>query len=176
MIMGGVGQSDSPGNEQRDYWSTAASDSPGSRNLAGIQDPVIDELIELVIEAPTREELIARTKALDRVLLWGHYVIPAWHLQNDRILFWNKFSYPPVFPKNGTSRTYWWYDEQKATALAALLPDSRVTLADEQEGAQPFDNRKLLGLSFFLFLIVAAWFAFRVGGSSRNERRAVIES
>ena len=117
MVSLGWGQSDSPGNEQREYWSSAAADQPGSRNYAGIKDPVIDELIELVIQAPDRESLVARTRALDRVLLAGHYVIPAWHLSADRLLYWDKFSRPEVTPKNGTSISYWWYDEAKAAAL-----------------------------------------------------------
>lgn len=175
MISGGWGQSDSPGNEQRDYWSSAAADSPGSRNLAGIEDPVIDELIELVIQAPSREELIYRTRALDRVLLWGHYVIPAWHLQSDRILYWDKFAFPQEPPKNGTSLTYWWFDEDKAAALAAAMPGGRVSTDESGEQVIGFDPRKLLGLSFFVVLIAAAWFALRVGGRRRDDPTAVIE-
>src|SRR5690606_28275229 len=76
MIVGGWPQSLSPGNEQRDFWSSAAAKEPGSRNTAGIMDPVIDELVELVIAAPTRESLVARTRALDRVLLWHFFVVP----------------------------------------------------------------------------------------------------
>ena len=79
MIVTGWGQSDSPGNEQRSYWSSAAADTEGGRNYPGIKDPVVDELIELVISAPSRKSLVARTRALDRVLLWGYYVIPNWH-------------------------------------------------------------------------------------------------
>ncbi len=119
MISLGWGQSDSPGNEQRMYWSTAAADAPGAQNYAGIRNPVIDELIELVITAPTRESLVARTRALDRVLLWGHYVVPAWHSRVDRVLFWDKFSRPEVTPKNGTSTDYWWFDAVKAARLDA---------------------------------------------------------
>ena len=65
--------------------------SPGSRNLAGIKDPVVDELIDLVIQAPDRASLVARTRALDRVLLWGHYVIPHWHIRAFRVAYWDKF-------------------------------------------------------------------------------------
>ena len=174
MISGGWGQSDSPGNEQGDYWSTAAADAPGSRNHVGIKDPVVDELIELVIQAPSREELIFRTRALDRVLLWGHYVIPAWHLQSDRILYWDKFAYPPEPPKNGTSTDLWWVDEAKLAALADRSPNGTVDGSGEQTAS--FDPRKLLGLSFFVVLLLAAWFSLRVGGSRRNDPTAVIES
>ena len=117
MILSGVGQSESPGNEQRDFWSSAAAESPAARNFAGIKNPVVDELIDLIIAAPTRESLVARTRALDRVLLNGHYVIPNWHLKTDRILSWDKFSRPSVIPNRGTSTDYWWIDEAKALTL-----------------------------------------------------------
>ena len=86
IIVSGWGQSDSPGNEQLAYWSTLAADTPRSANYAGIKDPVVDQLIELLIKAPTRESLIHRTRALDRVLLAGHYLVPAWHLKSDRLI------------------------------------------------------------------------------------------
>jgi microcin C transport system substrate-binding protein len=105
VFISGWGQSDSPGNEQRNFWSSAAADSPAARN------------IELVITAPTRESLVARTRALDRVLLWGHYVIPNWHLRVDRILYWDKFSRPEITPDRGTGIDFWWFDEAKARAL-----------------------------------------------------------
>ena len=117
MIVNTWGQSNSPGNEQRDFWSSTAAEQPGSRNYAGIKDPVVDELIDLVISAPTREALVARTRALDRVLLAGHYVIPQWHSPVDRFAFWDKFGYPPQPPTNGTSPDYWWWDEDKSRRL-----------------------------------------------------------
>ncbi|MDH3603018.1 MAG: ABC transporter substrate-binding protein, partial [Candidatus Tectomicrobia bacterium] len=119
MIIGVWRQSESPGNEQRDFWSTAAAASPAARNYAGIQEPVIDEIIELVIQAPSRASLVARTRALDRVLLHGHYVIPNWHLRFQRILFWDKFSRPDKPAKSGTSISLWWYDAEKAARLHA---------------------------------------------------------
>ena len=73
------GESLSPGNEQRDHWTSKEASVPGSRNYAGIRDPVVDKLVDLVIQAPDRPSLMARTRALDRVLLWGFYVIPQWH-------------------------------------------------------------------------------------------------
>lgn len=122
MVSGLWGQSDSPGNEQREFWGSVAADQPGSRNTIGIKDPVIDALIELIIQAPSRESLIARCRALDRVLLWGHYVVPNWHSRADRILYWDKFSRPEVTPLQGTSTSYWWYDQEKAARLAARGP------------------------------------------------------
>jgi microcin C transport system substrate-binding protein len=128
MIVSGIGQSLSPGNEQRDFWSSASADIPGSRNTIGIKDPVIDELIELVIAAPTRESLIARTRALDRVLLWGHYVIPHWHIQADRVVYWNKFGHPETPPKYGLAMiNTWWIDEEKE----AVLPEPEEIQTDE---------------------------------------------
>ena len=110
----------SPGNEQRDYWTTASADDPGSGNLAGIRDPVVDELVELLIQAPDREALVATTRALDRVLLWGHYVIPQWHIRSFRLVYWNKFGRPGIRPKYGLGfPATWWIDEEKAAGLEA---------------------------------------------------------
>jgi len=108
VIVAGFGQSNSPGNEQREYWHSSKATQPGSRNLAGISDPIIDELIELVISAPDRESLIQRTRALDRVLLSGHYVIPNWFNPVDRIAYNHKLARPKVSPKSGVSIDTWW--------------------------------------------------------------------
>jgi microcin C transport system substrate-binding protein len=121
MAMLVWGQSESPGNEQRDFWGSRAADSPGSRNYIGIRDPVVDELIEGIIAAPDRESLLAQTRALDRVLLSGFYVIPAWYLSADRVLYWDKFSYPAVSPARGVQSDTWWFDEAKAARLAAEM-------------------------------------------------------
>lgn len=118
MMVNVWGQSLSPGNEQRNYWSSDAADIPGSQNLAGIADLVIDELVELVISAPDRDSLVARVRALDRALLWGHYVIPHWYSEYDRIVYWNKFGLPDAYTLRGTSIFDWWYDPDKAAALA----------------------------------------------------------
>jgi microcin C transport system substrate-binding protein len=117
MVVSVIAQGESPGNEQRNYWTSAAADSPAARNLAGIKDPVVDELVDMVITAPTRESLVSRTRALDRVLLHGHYVIPNWHLRSDRTLYWDKYSRPEVIPRRGTSTDYWWFDAAKAAKL-----------------------------------------------------------
>ena len=117
MIVGGAGQSESPGNEQRDFWGSEAADRPGSRNTIGIKDPVIDALVDKVIFAPDRASLVTATRALDRVLLWGHYVIPNWHLRYERLAYWNKFGKSRVTPKYGTDILAWWIDAEKAAAL-----------------------------------------------------------
>ncbi len=119
MIISGWGQSQSPGNEQRNYWSSEAATAPGSQNFVGISDPVIDELIELVISAPTRESLVQRTRALDRALLWGFYVIPQFHLAADRVAYWDKFGRPEKIPLLGEAANInaWWIDPEKEAAL-----------------------------------------------------------
>ena len=117
MLVAVWGQSETPGNEQREYWGSDAADSAGSRNLAGIKDPVVDELIELLVKSESREQLNVRTRALDRVLLWGHYVVPHWHIRADRVLYWDKFSRPATPVRSGVMTSRWWYDTQKAAAL-----------------------------------------------------------
>ena len=111
------GQSLSPGNEQRDFWGSAAADIKGSRNIVGIKNPAIDRLIELVIAAPDRESLVTRTRALDRALLWGHYVVPQWHSRVFRVVYWNIFDRPQQTPKYGLAVDTWWIDRAKLAAL-----------------------------------------------------------
>ncbi len=125
VIVLSVGQSLSPGNEQNNYWTTTAADTPGSRNLAGIKDPVVDALVETLIAAADRDSLIAAARALDRVLLWGHYVIPHWHIRYFRVAYWNKFARPAITPKYGLGFDSWWI----APALAAALADRETSAA-----------------------------------------------
>lgn len=117
MAIASWGQSDSPGNEQRDFWSSDAAGRQGSRNLVGIRDPVVDALIEKLIAAPDRARLVAATRALDRVLLWNHYVIPQWHIRFDRIAYWDKFGKPARSPRYGNDLMSWWVDAGKAASL-----------------------------------------------------------
>jgi microcin C transport system substrate-binding protein len=111
----------SPGNEQRDYWGSRAADIPGSRNLVGIKNTAVDKLIERVIYAKSREELVAATKALDRVLLWNHYVVPQWTYGKVRTARWDRYGRPDVLPKYGLGAfpNIWWWDEAKAAKLKA---------------------------------------------------------
>ena len=125
MIVGSFGQSLSPGNEQMSYWGSAAAERTGGRNWIGIKDPVIDKLIDLVIAAPDREALITRTRALDRVLLWNHYIIPQWHIQSFRVAFWDKFGRPAKSPKYGLGFDTWWVDTNKAKALSSKLTSTK---------------------------------------------------
>ncbi|MEO9873353.1 MAG: extracellular solute-binding protein [Anderseniella sp.] len=118
IIVGSWGQSLSPGNEQRDFWGSASADRNGSRNLVGIKDEAIDQLIDKVIFAKDRPGLIAATKALDRALLWNHYVVPMWHIPYDRIAYWNRFGKPDVQPDHSVGfPTTWWFDEARAAKV-----------------------------------------------------------
>lgn len=117
MIVQVWGQSLSPGNEQREFWGSRAADVQGSRNVVGIKDPAIDRLIDLVIAAPDRKSLVTRVHALDRVLLWNHFVIPHWHITYDRVAYWDKFGQPEVIPLQGVQMTTWWMQPEKAAVL-----------------------------------------------------------
>jgi microcin C transport system substrate-binding protein len=119
IIVATFPQSLSPGNEQRDYWGSEAADREGSRNLIGIKNPAVDKLIDKIILAKDREDLVAATRALDRVLLWNHYVVPQWHHPFDRIAIWDIFGRPSKLPSRNTSfLRVWWYDEAAAKKLA----------------------------------------------------------
>jgi microcin C transport system substrate-binding protein len=110
------GQSLSPGNEQRDYWGSQAADIAGSRNLVGIKNAGVDTLIDRIIFAKDRDELVAATKALDRVLLWSFYVVPQWTYGKERSARWDRFGRPDPLPKYGSSAfpTVWWWDAERA--------------------------------------------------------------
>ena len=117
VITMGWGQSLSPGNEQRDMWGSEAADRPGSQNVVGIKDAGIDALIEKVIYAKDRDELVAATRALDRVLLAHNYVVPQFTSVEDRTARWNRFSRPDNLPPRGAMfPTLWWFDADKAKA------------------------------------------------------------
>jgi microcin C transport system substrate-binding protein len=118
MITAVFGQSLSPGNEQREFWGSAAADLPGSRNLIGIRYPIVDELIGRIITAHSREDLIAACRALDRVLLWSHYVIPQWHNTVTRIAFWDKLDHPATWPRYGVDLFAWWVNAGEAAEIA----------------------------------------------------------
>jgi microcin C transport system substrate-binding protein len=109
-------QSLSPGNEQRNYWGSAAADQPGSENYIGIKNPAVDTLIDRVIFAKNRSELVAATRALDRVLLWNNYVVPLWTSAVARTARWDRFGRPDKLPEYGAAAfpTVWWWDADKA--------------------------------------------------------------
>jgi len=115
VIVGGWGQSLSPGNEQRDYFGSEAADREASRNYGGIKNPAVDALIERVIFAKDRDELIAATRALDRVLLWNQYVVPMWTIDYARTARWDRFGKPEKLPAYSYGfPEIWWYDKDRA--------------------------------------------------------------
>jgi len=117
MIYSGWIQSESPGNEQLTYWGSEAADEPGSRNYSGINDPVVDELIKIIIAAPDRAALVASSKALDRVLLHNHYNIPTYFAPFYSLAYWNKFEYPEISPSKSLTFETWWINPEKEAAL-----------------------------------------------------------
>ncbi len=117
MIINRWGISLSPGNEQAFYWGTQAAGEPGSRNYMGVEDPVVDALIEKVTGAADRQGLVDAMRALDRVLLAGHYLIPLYHLKNDRVAYWDRLGHPEVTPVYGFVLETWWQDPAKAARL-----------------------------------------------------------
>jgi len=129
MVVYVWGQSLSPGNEQREFWSSAAADQSGSRNIIGLKNPATDRLVEQVVAAPDRTSLVTRVRALDRALQWSFLVIPHWHISQSRIAFWDKFGYPAVTPLQGVQLDAWWVD-----------PAKDATLATRKAGDQPKKN------------------------------------
>ena len=119
VVVASWGESLSPGNEQREYWGSQAADMAGSRNIIGIKNPAIDKLIERVIYTKDRDDLVAATRALDRVLLWNHYVVPQWNYPKVRTARWDRFGRPAELPKYGLSGfpAIWWYDAEKAARI-----------------------------------------------------------
>jgi microcin C transport system substrate-binding protein len=121
MIVANYPQSRSPGNEQRYMWGSESAETPGTRNYMGIKNPALDELIEGIIKAKDRKNLIIQIHALDRILTHQFYIVPHWYIAYDRAVYWNKFSRPKINPSqsNITSNLieWWWWDEQKAQKL-----------------------------------------------------------
>lgn len=120
IVTNSWGESQSPGNEQREFWSSKSADIAGSRNISGIKNAAVDKLIERLIYATDRDDLVAATKALDRVLLWNNYVIPQWTYTKVRTARWDRFGRPSELPKYGQSGFpfIWWYDADKAARIA----------------------------------------------------------
>ncbi|HCC60987.1 MAG TPA: hypothetical protein DEQ55_04030 [Pseudomonas sp.] len=139
MIVSGFGQSSSPGNEQREYWHSASADNPGSRNYIGLKDPAIDVLVEKLIASDSRDELITRTRALDRVLLSGHYVIPNWHIKTWRVAYWSHLGHPEITPLYDVGLMTWWNkpdvskpEPEQIGEGAAAETETSATRATEQ--------------------------------------------
>ena len=102
-------------------WSAEAASTQGSRNYMGIENPAIDELIDLIVQAETREDLIIRIQALDRILTHQFYIVPHWYISYDRVVMWNKFSRPKISsslaPTLSNVLEWWWQDKEKASKL-----------------------------------------------------------
>jgi len=121
VVVGNFPQSQSPGNEQRDFWGSEAAGRHGSANLIGIKNPVIDRLVDRIIFAKDRPELVAASRALDRVLLWNEFVVPQWYAPTERIAYWDRYGQPKVLPSLTPGfPQVWWFDQ----TLAARLPGS----------------------------------------------------
>ena len=119
VIVDSFRQSNSPGNEQRDFWGSQAAKTPGSRNTIGIQNPAVDDLIDQIVFAKDRDELVAAARALDRVLLRNHYVVPQWYSPAQRIAYWDKYDHPQPLPSRAVGLTeVWWYDPDGGNASA----------------------------------------------------------
>lgn len=108
MIVSGFPQSSSPGNEQREYFDSSSAEKPGSRNFMGLKDPAIDTLVSGVINADSRQSLLMHTKALDRALLWGFYVVPNWHIKTWRVAYWDHIGHPKAQALSDVGTDSWW--------------------------------------------------------------------
>ena len=117
MIKASWNVSLSPGNEQQFYWGSEVGKKNGSKNYAGVNNQVVDYLIEKLIGAKTRKDLTTIIHALDRVLLWGHHVIPLYHSNKDRIAYWNFLEYPDIIPLYGIVIESWWSNPDKFSKL-----------------------------------------------------------
>ena len=120
IMVGSWGQSLSPGNEQREYWGSEAAKRDGSRNYVGIANPAIDALIEKLIFASDRESLVIACRALDRALIWNHYVVPMWFTPYQRTARWDRFGRPNTLPSLSTGfPDIWWWDAERARKVDA---------------------------------------------------------
>lgn len=124
MVVHVFAQSESPGNEQYNTWGSKAAATEGSANLIGIKNPVVDQLINKVVNASDRDNLVTATRALDRVLLSQHYVVPQWYKASSNLVFWDKFGIPetsPAYDRYYTTGIFtWWYDTEKAKRLQSV--------------------------------------------------------
>ena len=131
MTVSVIAQSLSPGNEQREFFGSAAADNPGSQNLMGIKSKVIDQLIEELIASPTRADLVAHVHALDRVLQYGYYLVPQYHLGSYWVAYWDKFRRPETSPKYTPGLETWWVDTGAEQAIETKKPE------EAKKGGQP---------------------------------------
>ncbi len=153
MIVVGYGQSASPGNEQTGFWGSKAADTKGSRNYMGIKDPVVDAMIDHVIDATSREELTTAVRALDRVLLWGEYLIPQWYYPYDRIAHSNRLIRPESEPLYSTDIYTWWIDSQPDAATHSFRNNGDAS--DPAGNAE--NDRSWLYSALILLGLIPVW-------------------
>ena len=148
MIVINYGSIISPGNEQKNYWSSVTADQPGSPNYMGVKNPVLDEIIDKLISSKSRQELVTYTRVLDRILLFNYYLIPQFHIGHYRVAYWNKISKPNVSPKYDLGFDFWWYDQQKAANIGKI-----------SSSQNPKEEKKNNLIYYFLliFLIFILW-------------------
>ncbi len=132
MVFGSFSQSNSPGNEQREFWKSESADKPGSRNTIGLKDPAIDQLVEQLINADSRQSLVAHARALDRVLQWGYYVIPNWHIKTWRVAYWNHIGHPRISPAYDIGINTWWIKPDAKPAIEVLTNEQTEPAGVEQ--------------------------------------------
>lgn len=132
MVVTSFSQSNSPGNEQREYWHSSSADNPGSRNLMGLRDPAVDTLVEGLIQADSRDSLVTHTRALDRALRSLHLVVPNWYTNVYRVAYWDKFGHPAESPKYSLGLFTWWVDAERD----ARLQGHQQQVAPSAEGAE----------------------------------------
>ena len=163
MIVARYGQSSVPGNEQREFWGSESADQTGSRNYIGIKSPVVDALIDNIVAAKSRDDLVAAARALDRVLLWGNYMIPQWYLPFHRLAYWQPVNRPKL--KEGQKPLYqldmqtWWRDPEQN-----LIKPKKKGTEDEQEESQ----------SRFIWLAVILVIILLLGSRIRRRNKTKI--
>ena len=148
MIVVNYGSIISPGNEQKNYWGSATADQSGSPNYMGVKNPVLDEIIDKLISAKSREDLIIYTKVLDRILLFNYYLIPQFHIGHYRVAYWNKISRPDVSPKYDLGFDFWWFDNEKAEKIGEIKA--------EESNKNNSENKSIYYL-LIIFLLFILW-------------------
>jgi microcin C transport system substrate-binding protein len=117
MTVVAIGESLSPGNEQREFWGSGAAEEDGSANYMGVRSKAVDDIIDLIVSAQTRADLVTRVHALDRILLHSYYVVPNWHITSFRVAYWDKFQRPKIAPPYSPAFDTWWIDSGREQAV-----------------------------------------------------------
>ncbi len=145
MVVTNFGSIISPGNEQKNYWGSASADLPGSANIIGVKNDVIDKIIEKLISAKDRKELVNYTRTLDRILLFNYYLIPQFHIGHYRVAYWNKLSRPEISPKYDLGFDFWWYDSKKESSLGTMVKNE-------------IEDKEQKGSFFYVIMVLVTFF------------------